>query len=313
VIEVQVMSNPCLVIIFNHKYDDNIARLEAFYQKKFNNIFFLVPFYTGSKENVIPVYESSFYFQGYIAQGFKHFFRPEFTHYFFIGDDLIINPAITERNYQSVLNIGPRTSYIPEIQTFDTNGHWSRKELALTFFSSRYGSEGFKELPSYEEALKRFADHNVKIGGLKYRHLFGPLSFKSLWASPIQTAKNLFKYYWRWRANKSEGKVKLPYPVVYAYSDIAVVSTQCIQRFCHLCGVLSAQGIFVEVALPTALLLAAESIATDANITLVGKALWTSEEVQEVSTKFAQSLDKLEQEFPKDVLYYHPIKLSKWK
>jgi hypothetical protein len=80
-----------------------------------------------------------------------------------------------------------------------------------------------------------------------------------------------------------------------------------------LCGVLSAQGIFVEVALPTALLLAAESIATDANITLVGKALWTSEEVQEVSTKFAQSLDKLEQEFPKDVLYYHPIKLSKWK
>ena len=62
--------NLTLVIVFNHRYDKNIAALEKIYRKKFFNIKFLVPFYNGDREDVIPIYENSHYFQGYFAQGY---------------------------------------------------------------------------------------------------------------------------------------------------------------------------------------------------------------------------------------------------
>ncbi|MBC6988285.1 hypothetical protein [Hymenobacter sp. BT491] len=277
-------------------------------------MFFLVPFYTGTKKNVIPVYESSHYFQGYIAQGFKHFYRPEFTHYFFVGDDLILTPAVNERNYQAVLGLDQNTSYIPEIITFHNTGYWSRKHLSISFYDNRNGSEGRHELPAPDEALARFAEHNITLGNLGYVDIFGKTKWQDLADSPAKAARNLYKYYWRWRHLKApaDNKVKLPYPVVFAYSDIAIVSAECIQRFSHLCGVLSAQGLFVEIALPTALLLSAKRIITNNDLPFKGVAMWTPEEVQAVSDRYGYSLKKLIAGFPEDVFYYHPIKLSQW-
>ncbi|HTD94780.1 MAG TPA: hypothetical protein VK644_13240, partial [Chitinophagaceae bacterium] len=92
------MVNACLVIVFNHRYDKNIPVLERMYSGRFRHIYFLVPFYDGAHPNVIPVYESSNFFQSYFAQGFHRFFREEFTHYIFLGDDCVLNPSITESN-----------------------------------------------------------------------------------------------------------------------------------------------------------------------------------------------------------------------
>src|SRR5205085_6532757 len=74
-------ASPALVIIYNHQYDENIERLEHLYKRRFGSIFHLVPFYRGSRSNVVPVYENSHYFQGYIAQAFRAFFREDFSHY----------------------------------------------------------------------------------------------------------------------------------------------------------------------------------------------------------------------------------------
>ena len=79
------MSNHiCLVIIYNHRYDQNIKILEQIYKGRFAAIYHLVPFYDGKKQNVIPVYESSYQFQGYVAQGMKYFYNNNYTHYLFI-------------------------------------------------------------------------------------------------------------------------------------------------------------------------------------------------------------------------------------
>ena len=59
-----------LVVIYNHRFDGNISIVEDLYRERFSNIFHLVPFYDGDRPDVIPVYENSFQFQGYIAQGF---------------------------------------------------------------------------------------------------------------------------------------------------------------------------------------------------------------------------------------------------
>ena len=70
--------NIALIIIYNHRYDSNVSILEGIYKERFSDIFHLMPFYDGDKPNVIPVYENSRYFQGYIAQGFRNFFNESF-------------------------------------------------------------------------------------------------------------------------------------------------------------------------------------------------------------------------------------------
>lgn len=70
-----------LLIIYNHRYDANIGRLEEMYKGRFQYIFHIVPFYDGNVKNVIPVYEHSHYFSGYIAQAWPHLKDNGFTHF----------------------------------------------------------------------------------------------------------------------------------------------------------------------------------------------------------------------------------------
>jgi hypothetical protein len=322
-------SNPCLVIIFNHRYDKNIAILEKLYSNRFDNIFFLVPFYDGANPRVIPVYESSFYFQGYIAQGFKLFYRPEFTHYIFIGDDLILNPLLNQDNYAELIGLNQYTSYAPELVTLDgrvrgllpkserqqpEKQFWTHAIEAVTFYSNRKGSETQKELPTYEDAIKKFKQAGIEIKPIKYKDVFGPIKY----SKDIQVLTKLIKSFWTyfvaWRHLKVPGhrnELKLEYPLVYGYSDVVIVSSLSIERFCQFCGVFSSMGLFVEMAIPTALVLTGGHIITDQEAKLYGEALW-GEDIATLEKKHNLSLDNMLNDFPVSQLYYHPIKLSRW-
>src|SRR6267142_2302156 len=105
-------STAALVVMYNHKYEKNIPTVEAIYRGRFEDIFHLVPFHTGTQSNVIPVYENSHFFQGYIAQGLRSFFRPHFTHYIFAADDLVLNPASSRANYQAYFELDAELSWI---------------------------------------------------------------------------------------------------------------------------------------------------------------------------------------------------------
>ncbi len=49
-----------LLIIYNHRYDKNIPLLETLYGERFTYLYHIIPFYDGTKDNVITVYDSSF-------------------------------------------------------------------------------------------------------------------------------------------------------------------------------------------------------------------------------------------------------------
>jgi hypothetical protein len=166
-------------------------------------------------------------------------------------------------------------------------------------------------LPSYEEAVKKFNHHGMDVLPLTKENIFGN-----------QTPPNkkwleywLFKQYhlrYKWKPYKKKGKIELPYPVAGSYSDILIVTKESIYDFCRYCGIMAAVGLFVELAIPTALLLASKKIMQEKDILLKGKALWSAAEVEEVEKTFNKSLTSLMKGFPADQLYYHPVKLSKW-
>ena len=55
------MGKVCLVLIFNHKYEQNIEKLKRIYRDRFSMIRFMIPFYNGDDKGgeIISVYESS--------------------------------------------------------------------------------------------------------------------------------------------------------------------------------------------------------------------------------------------------------------
>lgn len=309
------MGKVALIIIYNHQYNENIGVLEQIYKERFSNIYHLVPFYNGEKQNVIPVYECSYYFQGYISQGFKKYFKEDYTHYFFVADDLLLNPIINEHNYSEQLKLNSNACFIPEFITLhDQSEWWARVGDAYNWKINLPGIEAQNQLPDYEEAMQIFKQFGFTIKPLCFNQIWKiPSSFKD-WARPF-ASRNIFKhsiFTLRYITNKLTKKTyPLSFPLIGSYSDIFVISAETIKQFCHYCGVFAATRLFVEVALPTSLVLSAKEIVTENDLKLQGKALWTKEQHQELE-KYESSLKQLLVEFPTNYLYLHPIKLSKW-
>jgi hypothetical protein len=308
-----LMTKTCLIIVFNHRYDKNIPILEKVYGDRFAAIYFLVPFYDGDHPNVIPVYESSNYFQSFFAQGFQRFYREEYTHYMFLGDDCIMNPVIRESNLLDAMGLPEGTDYISELQEFHRGKGlaWWHTFKGIDFFTNRKGAEIERELPSRDEALRRFQHHGLAIQPLSMENIFGSKKPQTISLSKYWGLK-LFHYYYKWKKYKKNGKVHLPYPVVGAYSDFLVITNTTIREFSRYCGIMAAAGLFVEIAIPTALVLSSKKIAQEKDIRLTGKPLWTPGEVAHLETIYNKSLSALINNFPQQVLFYHPVKLSKW-
>lgn len=307
------MVNACLIIVFNHRYDRNIPVLEKIYSSRFSSIFFLVPFYDGNQPNVIPVYESSHYFQSFFAQGYHRFFQPSFTHYIFVGDDCILHPAINQHNLDTTMGLPEGADFLPEIiELHKIKGDpWWHAFKGVDFFNNRKGAEIRKELPSREDAVAKFKEHGVDVQPLTRQNIFGAKKPRTQkWWQYFAFSR--FHYDVKWRKYKKQGRVELPYPIAGSYSDVLVITKESIFDFCRYCGILAAAGLFVEIAIPTALLLSANKIAGEKDLRLKGKALWTPEEIAEVETLFGRSLKSLMAGFPEGQLFYHPIKLSKW-
>jgi hypothetical protein len=213
------------IIVYNHQYNKNIEILETIYSQRFSHIYHLVPFYSGGKSNVIPVYENSYYFQGYIAQGLKSYFDENFVHYMFIADDLLLHPDINETNYREFFKLGEQTCFVLNFEEFHTQKKW--------------------------------------------------------------------------------------WPMVGSYSDLLIVSADVIKPFCQYCGVFAATWLFVEIALPTAMVLSTFDIVTEKDLDLQAILLWIEKDFKRFD-HYNYQLKKLLKDFPENTLYIHPIKLSKW-
>jgi len=308
------MNRVALIIIYNHQYNKNIDILERIYNGRFSNIYHLVPFYNGEKQNVIPVYESSYYFQGYVAQGFKSYFKEDFTHYFFVADDLMLNPKINENNYSEHLQLSSTSCFLPGFISLHEAGSWPRVGEAYRWNIKRSGIEANDKIPNYLDALKKFKEYGLELKPLNFNQVNRIPNSLFEFLRPL-ISRDFFKHtllLLRYLGSKIRKKTYyLPYPIVGSYSDIFVVSADAIKLFCDYCGVFASTELFVEVGLPTSLVLSAKEIKTEKDLNLQGRALWTKKDYKELN-KYNNSLECLFENFPMSYLYIHPIKLSKW-
>ncbi len=304
----------CFVVIFNHRYDDNIEKLLQLYDQRFSHINFLMPFYDGLRKDVIPVYAGSDIFQGFLAQAFPRLYEESFTHYVFIADDLLLNPAISEKNLLSLLQLDNETAYIKNFTPLSAVKfqEWCHGVKAIAAFSNicyknAYGNYR-KELPSYDQAVELFKKHDVVIDRLSAVNFDGYNGNNFRWSNQLCNEKLISQLY---QTVGQQGSASLPYPLVFGYADFCVVPARFLRLFCRFCGIFAAMNLFVEIALPTALLLACEAVKTEKEITLTGCEIW--HDYSELFNRYQGKLTALLADIDSNLLYIHPIKLSQWE
>lgn len=299
-----------LLILYNHRYDQNIPRIEKLYEGKFSHIFHIMPFYDGNLPNVIPVYESSYYFQSYIAQAYQQIKKMGFTHYFIVADDMIINPTINENNLFEVTGIPKDYCYIHNLRNI--TGHktppWAFKFYAYEYDPNQKGLEIINILPSFDEAK-----HTLENQGFRSRNLsFLEFVHDCFWALTHRRRKILFQTI---RSGFLHRKPK--YPLIGGWSDILLLNNNIMSSFCKYCGAFAASDLFAEIAIPTSLLLSSTQIVTTQDIALKNNIHLIYSLPHKAQDEFYQqnnySLDKLLANYPKDRFFIHPIKLSQWK
>ncbi len=292
----------CFTVVFNHRYDENIPKLERIYEKRFASLFFLVPFYTGVRPDVVSVYENSVFFHGFFAQAYERLFSERFSHYVFVADDLILHPRLNAANLVAELRLDEDAAYIKHLNPLPDQTlrwHWQLWVLE-TIRQPRLPSATLeRELPSGEEALARLKAHGLIVRDLAWSDL------KALRGARAKKWLRAFGFYVRnWK------DLSLPYPYVAGYSDLIVVPAHALKRFCHYCGVFAAMNLFVEVAAPTALALACERIVVERDTPWHGREIWDAEQVRRILSEHDHDLGRILGAYDENQLYMHPLKLT---
>lgn len=308
------MKKICLLIVFNHKFDRNLPRLRELYGDRFPYIRFVVPCYNGEDADVIPYYSPSLCFQGSFPLAYGNLGKEGFTHYVIIGDDLILNQKVTHDNIHEQLNLEDNCSFITDLMPISFKGfQWSPFYNAVRSFETPailhtlYKSSVIDELPDAGVAMERFG----KI--LKYeqpvfknmRRHTSPGFIRGLqhcldWVVVRQVLRSMW--------------TKAPlvsYPLLAAYSDMLIIPREIMGTFAHYCGLFAMKSLHAEIAIPTALALATDSITTVERTPYKRGDFW-GEDVVKVEEQCQCRIDRLFFVIGEDHLYAHPIKLTRW-
>jgi exonuclease III len=298
------MSKICLVILYNHRFEKNIDKLNRLYSQRFTNIIHIVPFFESADKNVHTVYEASYFFQNHINQAFRNFDYQQFDHYVFVGDDLILHPEIDENNILERLNLGNDSGYIKELKPLHKVHHlWLDKYNITTAFNNP-GFDYLSQLPPLAEQLVRLKNYNIEFKKQSLRNLIDSQARFSIlqiarYKNVGTTVTRLLRGY------------KPPIPLVTSYSDFFVVPKSSMKSFVHLCGVYGALNLWVEAAIPTALALSCENIVTEGERSAwKGTEIWGKKNKTEFESKVKTS-SELNNKFETFQLYIHPVKLSR--
>lgn len=317
------MDKVALIIVFNHNYEENLTILDSIYAKRFSHIHYVMPFYSGDRADVISVYDSSYYFQGFIAKAISQLKSENFDYFFTIADDLYLNPEINEHNFKNYFEVDEHTSFLPHpfllTDTKETKPSrpfapfWNGIEKAINFDIKQPGILAEPLLPTYESALNLLDKHQIKFKkNVPKQMFFSFLSLKNITNQSflrfqyqkLRLFLTNFKYLF--------SKQTIKYPLVGSYADIIIIPKEYTQEFTKYCYAFTALNLFVELALPTALLFASEKVKSEKDIEFKGETYWYyNHDICE--KKYKKSLSYLENNFSDKTLYVHPIKLSKWK
>lgn len=314
-----------LVVLFNHNYEGNIPLIKEYYKKRFPVLRILMPFYYGDDEEVIGVYGHSFVFQTYIAQAREKLMQMPCDDFLIIGDDLILNPVLNEKNIHSTFVIDEGAFYIDGVADIAAGEFWRPLREARLFRPEFVGLDrsANRILPSKKEAFDILNNQGV-ISSLKlykWKPFFRPFK-KGLRKNFRANVRALLSrcYHIMQMVRHRIFPVTMPYPCVFGYSDIILVPREHMVQYCRYLEVFATWRMFVELAIPTAMML-----QTQAKVCFAGKSLykmgnvWYPQDgrhyrkingvIDELMGKSA-SLNDLEDNFPQEYMYLHPVKLS---
>lgn len=299
------MNKVCLVIIFNHRFDKNISKIKSLYKDKFSNIVMLVPFYDGQEEGVIPVYESSYQFPGYLIQAYEKLVKIDADRYVFSGDDVLLNPELTENNIIQELGMSEKKAFIRSISKLNRRGSfgWAHAFNSSVPFLNK--ATNWKEsLPIYEEAKKRFEDFFNEPYEDEYTEDF-------FYKENYDKEKLMHEKLKFIQLNGNTNKI--PYPQALGYSDFVILSKDILFSVARLSGIFSAMNVFAEIALPTAIVLTLKReevvVLSDTKYTAIVN--WGRDRVT-FGNRNEMNIENLYRNWKSNNLFIHPIKLSMW-
>ena len=348
------MIKPALIFIYNHCHPENIDSLERMHGKRFNDIYHLISFYEGQKrKNVIPVYDNPYYFHSFIPQGLNEYYKEEYSHYIFVADDYLLNPRINAENFLEWFGLSSQAQdscFFPE--TFGNIGSACRgtkvKPWAYNYSPQIPGLNSQKELPSFKEALSRFEELGLDTTFFKESSSDALTSFyydkenyfylydtyhKMLQHTNLSTKgkKTLgipyFIYInplWMFRIIRNMLKpYTMSYPLVRGFSDIFIIPANQIKLFAKYCGIFAAANLFVDISIPTAMILLGCPIVNgNTSVFSIFKenishnhtnVLWRDSNITKFKLDYNHKLNDLFADFrSSNTLGFHPIKLSQW-
>lgn len=296
------MNKIALFVLYNHKYTKNIKKIESIYFGRFSHIYHLMPFYEGDIENVIPVYETSIQFQSYISQAYQKVKKENFTHYFVVADDMILNPCINENNLFSEIGLKENSSFITDLRDNKSYPY----DVPLFENITGWGIEVKDVLPPKNDACKFFDNYGLHyLPNLKFIIKY---IFRNILHRDFKKCKHALIYL----RNKNKDTI---YPALWGYSDIVIVPSNAMEKFTTYCGAFAGLNIFVEQAIPISLVLSSSSITLGKDLTKKYIAQLYSLGIKgesEFIRTYNNDLKTLLDNFPKDLFFVHPIKLSQW-
>ena len=292
------------MILYNHRYDLNIPRLEKIYKGKFSHIYHIMPFYDGNVDNVISVYDKSYQFESFIAQAYQKIKNEGYTHYFIVADDMVVNPDINENNFFDYTGISKNSPWIKDLRDYKTHPHIVPIYVPI----KKRGVEVEQYLLPTDGVCDLFKKNNLSF----FPHLKYVVSdfCVSLFKKRFGACWRAFNYLRHYK-NK-EGL----YPGIWGYSDILLIPSTDMEKFAFYCGVFGSLDVFVENAIPLSLIISSSQIQTEKNIKLktISQLYELGNEGKEqFERKYSFSLEKLMSDYPNNYFFIHPLKLSKWK
>ena len=346
--------NPALIFIYNHCHPENIDPLERIYGKRFKNIYHLMPFYEGHKrKNVIPVYDHSYYFHSFIPQGLNDYYKEEYTHYIFVADDYLLNPRINTDNFLEWFGLSSQTQdgcFYPDPfrNIGDVYEGFRVKPWAYNYSPQIPGFSSHKKLPSFKDALNRFEKlgsdttffkepssntlasfyHDKRDDYYLYdtyhkalQHTNPPTRGRKILGIPYYTYLNPL---WIFRIIRNKFKpYKMSYPLVDGCSDIFVIPASQIKKFAKYCSIFSAANLFVDISIPTAMILLGCPIVNGSvrELSTLKQSILHNDvkmftgggHAHQLKLDYNQQLNNLLPEYHStNILGYHPFKLSQW-
>jgi hypothetical protein len=277
----QASREVCLCILFNHPFAANIPLLRAMYASRFPLIRFLIPFEESSEPDVLTVYRGSFAHSAFVADHLDALLATGATHFIIVQDDVLLSPYLNANTIVDALGLDqPGDGYIGGIGAtppsltewgFQLGSAW--RLLHPRNYASGTGVDSLatvlRYLPSLDVAQGKAAAlgvppttvfHLPEEGftadlppAFRYfgQQQDGDVEFATLLAAQL--------------TGSGRREIELPYPIATSgpLTDFYAVSRDALADFARFSAILTTAGLFVEMAAPTALMLACGRIRTD--------------------------------------------------